>query len=222
MFRHPVSSSDFTLIGTTDEDFHGDPADVSCSPDEERYLCDAVGDYLAHRSIRRDIVWRYAGVRPLLDDGASKAQEATRDYVLTLEAPAERAAPVGVRRQDHDVSPTGRSRLGEAGAILSRHARSLDSGCRVAGRDFPWDGMEHLRADLSRRYPFLPDATLQRLVRAYGTMTADVLGDARSLRDMGRSFGADLTEREVDWLVRTEWASRAEMSYGGEASLACV
>ena len=66
-----------------------------------------------------------------------------------------------------------------------------------------------LMGDLARRYPFLSDATVRRLVRAYGTRTAEMLGDARGDADLGRCFGADLTEREVDWLIRTEWARTA-------------
>jgi glycerol-3-phosphate dehydrogenase len=80
----------------------------------------------------------------------------------------------------------------------------------LPGGDFPWDGSEQVRADLARRYPFLADAQQRRLVRAYGTLAADVLGDARRPADMGRCFGADLTEREIDWLVRAEWARTAE------------
>ena len=84
---------DFTLIGTTDEDYTGDPAVVTPSAAEERYLCAAVSEYLRDPIDPASIVWRYAGVRPLRDDGASKAQEATRDYVLELQAqPGE--APV--------------------------------------------------------------------------------------------------------------------------------
>ncbi len=75
---------DFTLIGTTDEDYRGDPAVVACTSDEEHYLCDAVSSYLCQPVKHETIVWRYAGVRPLLDDGTSEAQEATRDYVLEL------------------------------------------------------------------------------------------------------------------------------------------
>ena len=52
---------------------------------EESYLREAVSAYLRRPIEAGDIVWRYAGVRPLRDDGASKAQEATRDYVLELE-----------------------------------------------------------------------------------------------------------------------------------------
>ena len=77
---------DFTLIGTTDEEFTGDPADAAISDAETEYLCRAVSDYFRRPVTPADVVWSYAGVRPLYDDGASRAQEATRDYVLTLDA----------------------------------------------------------------------------------------------------------------------------------------
>ena len=83
------------------------------------------------------------------------------------------------------------------------------AGVALPGGDFPWDGIERVCGDLARRYPFLPDATVRRLVRAYGTRAAEMLGDARGAADLGRCFGAGLTEREVDWLIRTEWARTA-------------
>jgi glycerol-3-phosphate dehydrogenase len=80
----------------------------------------------------------------------------------------------------------------------------------LTGGDFPWDGFAALRDDLAQRYPFLPLPTATRLARAYGTRAAVLLGNAKSAADMGEKFGADLTRREVDWLVRTEWARTAE------------
>jgi glycerol-3-phosphate dehydrogenase len=194
---------DFTLIGTTDEDFHGDPSDVASSPDEERYLCGAVSAYLRAPVSPADIVWRYAGVRPLLDDGASKAQEATRDYVVALGAPALLSVFGG--------KITTYRRLAEAAlAKLARFfpgmGRAWTASAALPGGDFPWDGHAEVRHDLGRRYPFLSEGTCHRMVRAYGMLSLDMPGDARSARDMGRCFGADLTEREVDWLVQTEWA----------------
>jgi glycerol-3-phosphate dehydrogenase len=198
---------DFTLIGTTDEDFDGDPAAVASSADEERYLCGAVSEYLREPVDPADIVWRYAGVRPLLDDGASKAQEATRDYVLALEAPALLSVFGG--------KITTYRRLAEA--TMARLARFFPgmrggwtAGVALPGGDFPWDAIDQVRSDLASRYRFLSDATCRRLVRAYGTTAVEMMGDARGVADMGRCLGADLTEREVDWLVRTEWARTAE------------
>jgi glycerol-3-phosphate dehydrogenase len=83
------------------------------------------------------------------------------------------------------------------------------AGVALPGGDFPWDGIEQVCGDLARRYPFLSDGTVRRLVRAYGTRAAEMLGDTRGAADLGHCFGAGLTEWEVDWLIRTEWARTA-------------
>jgi glycerol-3-phosphate dehydrogenase len=197
---------DFTLIGTTDEDYHGDPWAVASSPDEEHYLCGAVSEYLRARVDPADIVWRYAGVRPLLDDGASKAQEATRDYVLALEAPALLSVFGGKITTYRRLAEAAMRRLAR---LFPGMRGAWTAGAALPGGDFPWDGIEQVHAGLARRYKFLSDRTVRRLVRAYGTLAADMLGDARGVADLGRCYGADLTEREVDWLIRTEWARTA-------------
>jgi len=202
---------DFTLIGTTDQDYAGDPATVAPSAEEERYLCAAVSEYLRDPVDPASVVWRYAGVRPLRDDGASKAQEATRDYVLELQnAPGE--APV---LSVFGGKLTTYRRLAEAAmAKLARFFPGMQgawtTGAPLPGGDFPYDGVETVRAELQRRYAFLAEPTARRLVRSYGTLAGEMLGDARDAADLGRVIGADLTEREVDWLVRTEWARTAD------------
>jgi glycerol-3-phosphate dehydrogenase len=202
---------DFTLIGTTDEDYAGDPSAVTPSAAEEHYLCAALSEYLREPVDPASIVWRYAGVRPLRDDGASKAQEATRDYVLELQAAAGEAPVLSV----FGGKLTTYRRLSEAAmAKLAPFFPGMPgawtAGAALPGGDFPYDGVEAVRADLQRRYLFLTEATARRLVRSYGTLAADMLGDARGAADLGRVFGADLSEREVDWLVRCEWARSAE------------
>src|SRR5437764_6317473 len=87
---------DFTLIGTTDEDFDGDPADPAASPGEIAYLCEAASAYFRNQVTPLDVVWTYAGVRPLYDDGASKAKDATRHYVLAVDRPYREAPLVTV------------------------------------------------------------------------------------------------------------------------------
>ena len=84
------------------------------------------------------------------------------------------------------------------------------AGTPLPGGDFPWDQIDEVRSDLARRFLFLTDSTCERLIRAYGMAAVELLGDARSVADMGRVFGADLTEREIDWQIRTEWARCAE------------
>jgi glycerol-3-phosphate dehydrogenase len=202
---------DFTLIGTTDEDFHGDPADAVSTPAEETYLCSAVSAYLRRPVDRSEIVWRYAGVRPLLDDGVSKAQDATRDYVLEMDAPASEPPILSV----FGGKLTTHRRLAQAAMarlapFFPRMGGDWTAQAVLPGGNFPWDAIGTVQDDLHRRYPFLSAATSRRLVRAYGTLAADMLSDARAIADLGRCFGADLTEREVDWLMRTEWARTAE------------
>ena len=67
-----------------------------------------------------------------------------------------------------------------------------------------------LVARLMEDYAFLRPATARRLLRAYGTRCWQLLGQAKSNEDLGQVFGADLTEVEVDYLMRAEWARRAD------------
>jgi glycerol-3-phosphate dehydrogenase len=202
---------DFTLIGTTDEDYLGDPADAASTPAEEAYLCSAVSAYLRRPVDPSAIVWRYAGVRPLLDDGAGKAQDATRDYVLEIDAPAGAPPLLSVL----GGKLTTYRRLAEAAmAKLAPHFPGMGAawtaGAALPGGDFAWNADAQVQDELRRRYPFLGEATTRRLVHAYGTLAAEMLGDARDAGDLGRCLGADLSECEVDWLMRTEWARTAD------------
>jgi glycerol-3-phosphate dehydrogenase len=200
--------NDFTLIGTTDLDFVGDPAEVAISSDEVDYLCQAVSAWFRRPVTPADVVWTYAGVRPLRDDGASAAQEATRDYVLELTGTPPVLTVFGGKI-------TTFRRLAEA--AMDRLAPLFPglkprwtAGTHLPGGDFPWDGFVALRDDLARQFPFLLPATASRLARAYGTLARTVLGDAKCEADLGTALGAGLTGREVDWLVRTEWARTAQ------------
>lgn len=198
---------DFTLLGTTDEGFQGDPADVAISESETDYICRAVSTYFRTPVTPADVVWSYAGVRPLYDDGASRAQEATRDYVLTLDAPAGQAPVLSV----FGGKITTYRRLAESAmARLAPFFPGLGAPwtarASLPGGDFAWDGAADLAASLRRGYPFLDPGLARRLVRLYGTRATALLGDARGPDDLGRDFGAGLSEREVVWQIEQEWA----------------
>ena len=202
---------EFTLIGTTDRDIEGDPAEPRISEAETDYLLTTVNRWLRRPVARADILWSYAGVRPLYDDGASAAQQATRDYVLTLEGGDEVAPLLSV----FGGKLTTSRRLAEAAlARLAPFFPGLPgpwtAGAHLPGGDFPWDGFGRLVAGLRERFPFLPEPLARRLARYYGTQAAELLGDARVLGDLGEPFGAGLFEREVDWMVREEWAATAD------------
>lgn len=201
---------DFTLIGTTDQDHTAAPGDVHCTEAERDYLCAFASRYFARPVTPADVVWTYSGVRPLYDDGASSATAATRDYVLRLEAGPGEAPLLNV----FGGKITTYRRLAEA--AMARLAPSFP-GLKPAwtarvplpGGDFPHDGVARLRADLMARYPFLTASWAARLIRAYGTDAAVMLGGARAAADLGTDFGATLTAREVDWLMTHEFARTA-------------
>ena len=205
---------DFTLIGTTDHDFTGDPARPVASEAEIAYLLDATNRVLAVPLGRDDVVWSYSGVRPLWDDGAGVAQAATRDYVLRLDASEGRAPGLAV----YGGKLTTHRRLAET--VLTRLAPHLpDRGGRspgwtageaLPGGDFPLGGRAALEAEIVAERPWLPPGLARRLVATWGTETRDLLGDARALADLGRGFGAGLHEVEVDRMRREEWAETAD------------
>ncbi|MGF9694322.1 glycerol-3-phosphate dehydrogenase [Rhizobium sp. 0TCS1.26] len=201
----------FTLIGTTDRDYTGDPKDVRISGPEIEYLCNAASEYFAQPVRPDDIVWSYSAVRPLFDDGASKAQEATRDYVLKLEAPDGEAAILNVfggklttyrRLAEHALE-----KIGEA---IGTKGSSWTAGSRLPGGNFAVNGYEDQVKRLRSLYPFIEKRHAERLVRCYGTDAATLVSTAASTADLGRHFGGSLYEAEVSWLVEKEWARTAE------------
>jgi glycerol-3-phosphate dehydrogenase len=203
---------DLTLIGTTDKDYDGDPAKVAASEDEIAYLCTAASEYFRKPIKREDVVWTYSGVRPLYDDGASKAQEATRDYVLTLDEPAGSAPLLSV----FGGKITTARRLAEAAveklsaAVPALRTPSWTAAAHLPGGDFPVEGFEGLVERISATRPWLDRKLARRLARAYGTRAETLLEGAKAMPDLGRVFGADLTEREVAWLMSQEWAVSTE------------
>jgi glycerol-3-phosphate dehydrogenase len=208
MFAIPYQD-EFTLIGTTDRDFTGNPADVRISDAEIDYLCRAASEYFSDPVGREDIVWTYSAVRPLFDDGASKAQEATRDYVLRVEnGDAPLLNVFGGKLTTY--RRLAESALEKIGETIGEKGRKWTAVSHLPGGDFPAAGYDDEVAKLRMRYPFLAASHARRLVRLYGTRAAQLLGNAASEADLGKHFGADLYAAEVDWLIVQEWALRAE------------
>jgi glycerol-3-phosphate dehydrogenase len=203
---------EFTLIGTTDRDYHGDPAQVKASSEEITYLCDSVSEYFATPVKPEDVVWTYAGVRPLYDDGASEAKAATRDYVFELDTPG--GAPL---LSIYGGKITTYRRLSEE--ALERlapylHGTKAKQGwtakAALPGGDLDVSAVAALIAELKRDYPFLSEAHAARLAHAYGTRAGKLLGSAKAAADLGVWFGATLTESEVRYLMAEEWARTAD------------
>lgn len=203
--------NDFTLIGTTDRDYDGDLSAVEITDAEAGYLCDAASEYFAEPVRRADIVWTYAGVRPLFDDHASKAQETTRDYVLRTEGGKGTAPLVNVfggklttyRRLSEHV-------LEKIGGLIGVKGEPWTTTAALPGGDFPATGFYAKLDKLKGDYPFLDGKHAERLLRLYGRTVWTMLGSAVSHDDLGRHFGHDLYEAELRHLVEHEWAMTAE------------
>ena len=201
----------FTLIGTTDEPWQGAPGPAEISPDESRYLLDTVNRYFSHSPRETDIVWSYAGIRPLYDDHAGSASAVTRDYVLDLDAGPGRAPLLSVyggkittyrKLAEHALKALA-PYFPASGADWTGHTP-------LPGGDMPNADFDAFLDRLTRERPGLPAPLLRRLAHAYGTRVGHILGDARRAADLGEDFGGGLTRREVDYLRDEEWARCAQ------------
>ena len=201
--------TDFTLIGTTDADHDNADTRPQISDEERDYLINFVNGYVKQDITKEDVVWTYAGVRPLYDDGATSATAATRDYVLSLD---ETAAPVlnifgGKITTYRKLSKHALAKLTD---IFPKMSGDWTAGVPMPGGDFPVHGVQKLVTDLQTAYPFLDDRWALRMIRAYGTEARDVLGEAKTVGDLGTDFGATLTEAELRWMRDAEFATCAE------------
>ncbi|MCX7299977.1 MAG: glycerol-3-phosphate dehydrogenase [Rhodobacterales bacterium] len=200
--------TDFTLIGTTDQE-HKDLAEKPRATEAEQdYLCAFASQYFRTPVTRDQIVWTYSGVRPLYDDGAKSATAATRDYVLSLD---DKGAPL---LNIFGGKITTYRRLAEHAlqklVPLVGGKGDWTAGVTLPGGDFRVQDRDRLVADLKRDYPFLTDRWALRMVKGYGTEARMILGAAKTAADLGHDFGATLTEAELCWLMTKEYAQRAE------------
>jgi glycerol-3-phosphate dehydrogenase len=206
--------NDFTLIGTTDIPWQGEPGPMTIDAAEVEYLCQTVNAYFVRQIAAHDVVWSYSGVRPLFDDDAPDASAVTRDYVLDVQAPPGEAPLLSV----FGGKITTYRRLAEhALEKLEPHlgpmAASWTGSTALPGGDIPNGDMESFVSDVQDRWPFLGAPLAWRLAGAYGTRIALLLGEIESCRDMGEDFGGGLTRLEVDFLMGEEWATSVEDLY---------
>ena len=202
---------DFTLIGTTDADQQpGEP--IAASEAEIAYLCEGASTYFRTPITPADVVWTYSGVRPLVDDGSGRPEAATRGYRIDL-SEAERGAPL---LSIYGGKITTYRHLAEdavdllAARIPALSGKPWTTKRPLPGGDFAIDGLDNLKAQLGVRYPFLDPGTVDRIARAYGTRAEQWLAGAEGWQALGRTFGAGLTQAELDYLRREEWAVSAE------------
>jgi glycerol-3-phosphate dehydrogenase len=203
-------ADEFTLIGTTDENFLGDLNAPAPDAREILYLCDVVNSYFRDKVTPDEVVWSFSGVRPLLDDGAKKPEDVTRDYELVLDKPHGKGPLLTI----YGGKITTHRRLAEAamdkiGTYFSaRPAWTATS--HLPGGNFPADKFYDQLAETIGRWPFLSEPHARRLTRAYGTRVERLLGNAQSMQDLGPRFTGDLTGAELRYLIENEWAETAD------------
>lgn len=202
---------DFTLIGTTDIAFTGDPSSVSADKEEIEYLCSLVSEYLRRPVSTSEVVWSYAGVRPLYDDGETSASTVTRDYVFDLDAPQTGAPLLSVfGGKLTTYRKLAEHALSELSTPMRFDAREWTRGSTLPGGDFVAGEFESFVAEQARRYSFIPARLVRRWCRAYGTRIEQVVGSAKSAASLGSQIGPELYESELQYLRDKEWARSAD------------
>ncbi|MCL7945852.1 glycerol-3-phosphate dehydrogenase [Marinobacter sp. ATCH36] len=200
---------EFSLVGTTDVDYEGDPKNAKISPEETEYLLDIVNSHFKRQLTASDVVWSYSGVRPLMDDEEGDAKKASRDYSFEVSKEKGKAPVISV----FGGKITTYRKLAEAATDklcqFFPHAQGpwTKKGI-LPGGDF--ENHDTLEARLSADYPWLPEAVSSRYVRTYGTNAYYILNDAESVQDLGYRFAGTLYEREVEYLIQYEWAMTSE------------
>ena len=196
---------EFSIIGTTDVEYHGDPHDVKIDDNEVNYLLKVYNDHFKKQLGKEDIVWTYSGVRPLCDDESDSPQAITRDYTLDVHDQDGKAPLLSVfggklttyrKLAEHALEKLS-GYYGNCGPAWTKNA-VLPGGDLGTDRD-------SYAAQLRRRFTWLPEALARRYARTYGTCTEQLLGTAQSLEDLGEHFGHNLYEAELRYLIAEEW-----------------
>ncbi len=209
IFINPYEG-DKALIGTTDIPFDGKPEDVRAEDDEIDYLLAAVNRYFKLKLRREDVLETFSGVRPLYDDGQGNPSAVTRDYVFDLETSA--GAPLlnvfgGKITTFRKLSEHALQKLK---GVFPQMKGDWTAKAPLPGGDIPNADFLGFLGALQDDYPWLPRKLAHHYGRLYGTRTRMILGDARSLADLGRHFGALLYEAEARYLREHEWARHAD------------
>ncbi|MET0269903.1 MAG: glycerol-3-phosphate dehydrogenase [Sphingomonas sp.] len=201
----------FTLVGTTDGPWTEAPGKAAIGDQETRYLLDTIARYFDRPVAETDIVWSYAGIRPLYDDKSASASAVTRDYRLDLDAGEGKAPLLNIfGGKITTYRKLAEHALRELARFFPHAGKAWTAGAALPGGDMPDADFERFLGGLDRDYPALPTPLLRRLARAYGTRARRLLGDAATVADLGADLGGGLHAAEVDYLTAQEWARTAE------------
>lgn len=200
---------DYSLIGTTDEEYSGNIADVKISDKEVDYLISITNNYFKKQLTHNDIVHAFSGVRPLLDDNSCDAQAVTRDYKLILSSNNNQVPLLSVfGGKITTYRKLAENAVNELASFYPYMGQAWTKNTPLPGGDF--SSKVVLKQQLQAKYAWLPEFILNRFIRSYGTGTYTLLTDAQSVTDLGQHFGHGLCATEVNYLVNSEWARCAE------------
>jgi len=200
---------DFTLVGTTDQLFEGDPAGIDISPEEASYICDAANEYLRSAISPDQAVASYAGVRPLYENNAATNSTVTRDYQFEVDRGDTNDAPRLLSIFGGKLT-TYRKLAEHALKELGIEGPSWTAETALPGGDFPVAEADLRLAELQKHYDWFPAEGIRRLFRAYGTKVTGILDGAKTTEDLGLHFGGDLYQVELEYLIRSEFARSAD------------
>jgi glycerol-3-phosphate dehydrogenase len=194
----------FSLIGTTDVEYQGDPRDVKISLEESNYLLNVANDHFKHKLTMDDIKWSFSGVRPLCDDESDNPAAITRDYTLALDSsqPAPLLSIFGGKITTY--RKLAEAAMKKLQPFHENMGASWTRDTALPGGNFP-EGIDNFNAQLHTHYPWMNIDTLQRYSNAYGTRCDNFLNGTQSINDMGQYFGHGLYAIEVDYLLKEEW-----------------
>ncbi len=204
---------DYTLIGTTDVAYGGDPAQVKISDQEIEYLLDLVNGYLATPLSRDDVVWDYSGVRPLYDDKNANASAVTRDYVFDLDTGSGGTEPAILSIYGGKITTYRRlaeHAMQKLAPVLGNSAPDWTANATLPGGDIPGGDFDRYLDACIARFDWVPSALTRRLARCYGTALEQILGQAKSLSELGAEIAPNLYEAELHYLMANEWARSAD------------
>ncbi|WP_180123720.1 glycerol-3-phosphate dehydrogenase [Acinetobacter sp. YH12097] len=199
----------FTLIGTTDREYHADPNRVKISQEEIDYLLDVSNDHFKTQLTQTDIISTYSGVRPLCDDESDNPAAVTRDYTLAL-TDVEGAALLSI----FGGKLTTYRKLAEAAldqlkTVFHHRSKPWTADATLPGAE-NLESIEQLMVEIQQKVRGVSSSLASRWAHAYGTRVWALLNHLTSIDELGQNFGHGLYAQEVDYLVEQEWARSSE------------
>ncbi|MCH7486053.1 MAG: glycerol-3-phosphate dehydrogenase, partial [Proteobacteria bacterium] len=195
---------------TPELDFEGDPASAVISDDETGYLCRAAARYFKRPPEPADVVWSFAGVRPLHGDPGKDASGLTRDYLLDLKTVAGSAPMLSVYGGKITTYRTlAEAALERIGPLLGTSGPPWTGAAPLPGGDLGPGGLDGLMTRTRDAHPWLPPSLCRRYARAYGTRLERLLDGVSDMGGLGQELGAGLYETEARYLMDREWARTA-------------